>query len=194
MRVVDPKTGRPYFSKRRRRFDGELSPRELTFSCYKHFPFLDRNRTRAWFVEALQSARQLWPVDLWSWVIMPEHVHLIVSPREVGVAIGTFQGAIKEQVARQAIKWLEENSPEWLPRITVNEGPRVRRRFWQPGGGYDRNIDSTDTLQRMIDYIHLNPVRRRLVKKATDWEWSSARWYAGIRPALIEIDQSLPVF
>jgi len=125
---------------------------------------------------------------------MPEHVHLIVMPRQVGLAIGSFQGAIKERVARHAIKRLEENSPEWLPRITVHEGQRVRRRFWQPGGGYDRNIGSVDTLQRMIDYVHLNPVRRKLVERAIDWEWSSARWYAGIRPTLVEMDQTLPIF
>src|SRR5215475_8562980 len=106
MRIVDPKTGRAYVSKRRRRFDGELLPRELTFSCYKHYPFLERERTRTWFVEALQAARHEWPVDVWSWVIMPEHVHLIVNPREVGTIIGAFQGAIKEAVARQAIRWL----------------------------------------------------------------------------------------
>jgi putative transposase len=188
------KTGRTYFSKRCRRFDGELSPRELTFSCYKHYPFLERDRTRTWFIEALQAARQKWAVDLWSWVVMPEHVHLIVKPREVGVKIGLFQGVIKEQVARQAIKWLEKNSPEWLPRITVPEGTRVRRRFWQPGGGYDRDIDSIETLQRMMDYIHLNPVRRGLVEKTIDWEWSSARWYEGIRPVVIEMDQNLPIF
>jgi hypothetical protein len=40
----------------------------------------------------------------------------------------------------------------------------------------------------MIDYLHTNPVRRGLVAKAEDWEWSSARWYAGMRPVKIEMD------
>jgi putative transposase len=99
---------------------------------------------------------------------------------------------VKERVARQAIRWLEQNAPDWLPRITVREGLRTRRRFWQPGGGYDRNIERVDTLERMIDYIHLNPVRRGLVERAIDWPWSSARWYAGIRPAVLEMDATLP--
>ena len=192
MRVVDPTTGRSFFSKRRRRFDGDLAPRELTFSCYKRHPFLNRDRTRTWFVEALQESRKEWPVDLWAWVIMPEHVHLLFVPREACVSIGNFQGAIKEQVARQAIQWLEQNAPEWIPRITVQEGSRMRRRFWQPGGGYDRNINSLETLLHMIEYIHLNPVRRGLVERAIDWKWSSARWYAGIGPRLIEMDRTVP--
>jgi putative transposase len=147
-----------------------------------------------WFVEALQCTRQKWPVDLWAWVIMPEHVHLIVMPRERGVPVGSFQGAIKEQVARKAIQWLKESAPEWLSRITVYEGNRVRRRFWQPGGGYDRSIDSIGTLLAMIEYIHLNPVRRGIVERAVDWQWSSARSYAGSHPVLIEIDRTLPTF
>ena len=69
----------------------------------------------------------------------------------------------------------------------------MRRRFWQPGGGYDRNIDNLDTLSRMIEYLHLNPVRRGLAKRAVDWEYSSAGWYAGIRPALLEIADTVPI-
>jgi putative transposase len=193
MRVVDPISGRIYFSKRRRRFDGDMAPRELTFSWYQGFQFLARDRTRVWFIEALEKARQEWPIDLWAWVLMPEHVHLLVAPREPMVAIGEFQGAVKEQVARKAIRWLEKNAPEWIPRITVIEGARTRRRFWQPGGGFDRNVEKLETLQFMIEYLHLNPVRRGLVQRAIDWEWSSARWYAGIGPGHIQMDPTMPM-
>jgi putative transposase len=67
----------------------------------------------------------------------------------------------------------------------------VRHRFWQPGGGYDRNITSAEALRAMIEYIHLNPVRRGRVKQSEDWEYSSARWYAGRRPVPIEIDSMI---
>jgi putative transposase len=45
----------------------------------------------------------------------------------------------------------------------------------------------------MIDYIHHNPVRRDLCEHATDWEWSSARWYAGMRSVRFQIDATLPM-
>ena len=61
-------------------------------------------------------------------------------------------------------------------------------RFWQPGGGNDRDIARTATLRSMIEYLHANPVRRGLVAKVENWEWSSARWYAGMRPVPIEMD------
>jgi putative transposase len=99
-----------------------------------------------------------------------------------------FLQALKEPVARNAIAYLKVNAPEWLSRITVCEGKRTRHRFWQPGGGYDRNITQTGSLRGMIEYIHANPVRRGLAAEPEDWEWSSARWYAGMRHVKIELD------
>ena len=49
------------------------------------------------------------------------------------------------------------------------------------------------TVQQMIDYIHVNPVRRGLVERTIDWEYSSARWYAGMRPVPIEMDATIPM-
>ncbi|QDT56011.1 Transposase IS200 like protein [Caulifigura coniformis] len=191
MRIRDPHSGSSYFSKRRRRVDDGF-PRELTFSCFRRIRFLEKDRARHWLLTALEDARSRWPVDLWAWVIMPEHVHLLVSPRDPKLELGRFAGFIKEHSARPAIRWLAEHSPAFLNRITVQEGTVTRRRFWQPGGGYDRNVGQERTLASMIEYIHQNPVRRGLCERPADWEWSSARWYAGVRPALVEIDATLP--
>ena len=61
----------------------------------------------------------------------------------------------------------KDHASEWLARVTVR---RVRQRFWQPGGGYERNITSTEASRAMIDYIRANPVRRGLVARAEDWQ------------------------
>ena len=52
--------------------------------------------------------------------------------------------------------------------------------FWQSGGGFDRNLIKPDTLMTMIDYIHMNPVRRGLVEKPAEWTWSSLAWFLGV--------------
>jgi RNA polymerase sigma-70 factor (ECF subfamily) len=102
-----------------------------------------------------------------------------------------FLQAAKEPGARKAIRCLKTNAPRWLARITVREGTRVWHRFWQPGGGYDRIITSAEVLRAVIKYIHANAVRRGLVSKAEDWEWSSARSYAGLRPVKLERDSDV---
>jgi putative transposase len=191
MRIVDPQTGKSYIEKRRVRYDEPRQPREFTFSCYRHFAFLGRDRTREWFCQALDEACTEFAYQLWAYVVMPEHVHVLVYSGDAPEQMSAFLQAVKEPVARKAIRYLKEHAPEWLARVTMHEGRRVRRRFWQPGGGYDRNITSTEALRAVIEYIHANPVRRGLVARAEDWEWSSARWYAGLRPVKLEMDKEV---
>jgi len=156
-------------------------------------PFFSRERICEWFRQALEAARTKFGFQVWAYVLMPDHVHLLVHPGEAAGEMSRFLQAVKEPVARQAIAYLKANSPQWLARLTVHEGQRVRHRFWQPGGGYDRNITSTEALRAMIDYIHANAVRRGLVARVEDWEWSSARWYVGIQPVRIEMDSQVLV-
>ena len=52
-------------------------------------------------------------------------------------------------------------------------------RFWQRGGGYDRNLWSPEEIHEKIHYIHANPVRRGLVVRPEDWPWSSVHDYTG---------------
>ena len=150
---------------------------ELTFSCYHGYPFLKAERTCAWLAESIRAARTSVSFDLWAYVFMPNHVHLIVWPRNRQYDIAQIRKAIKAPVARTAIEWMEQHSPEWLPRITRQRGQSSERLFWQSGGGYDRNITSSEPLERMIDYIHANPVRKQLAERPGDWKWSSAAWF-----------------
>jgi putative transposase len=187
MEIIDPLTGECHVEKRRRRYNEPNQPRELTFSCYRQYPFLSRDRTREWFIQALERARQEFGFQLWAYVIMREHVHLLVNPGHCPEHMSAFLRSLKEPVARLAIRHLRTHSPEWLARVTVREGDRIRHRFWQPGGGYDRNVENHHALRAMIDYLHANPVRRGLVARAEEWEWSSARWFAGIQPVRIDM-------
>jgi REP-associated tyrosine transposase len=191
MRIDDPESGKSYVEKRRVRFNEPGQPRELTFSCFHHFAFLGRDRTREWFCNALDEARKKHAYQLWAYVVMPEHVHVLVYPGDAPEKMSAFLQAVKEPVARKAIRYLKDHASEWLARVRVTEGRRVRHRFWQPGGGYDRNVTSMEALRAMIEYIHANPVRRGLVARAEDWEWSSARWYAGLRPVKLEMDEGI---
>jgi putative transposase len=189
MKIVDPVSGRSHLEKRRRRYNEPGQPRELTFSCYRRLPFLSRAMTQEWFAEALQQARQKFGFQIWAYVLMPEHVHLLVYPGENARRMSDFLRALKEPVARKAIAHLKATAPQWLDRLRVREGTRIRHRFWQPGGGYDRNIISASALRAAIDYLHANPVRRGLVARAEDWKWSSASWYAGDQSAWVEMDR-----
>ncbi len=174
---------------RRRSMDFPNHAHELTFSCYKGYRLLSRDRTRRWFVESLDRARSRHEFELWSYVVMPEHAHILLLPLREEYKMEAILKSIKESVARRATNYLRRTDPQWLERLTVRSTDgRVRRHFWQPGGGYDRNIVSQRALVSSIYYLHANPVRRGLVANPIDWEWSSARWYEGCGDVRLETD------
>jgi len=151
---------------------------ELTFSCNGRLPLLNAERTKTWLIESIQHAREKEQFDLWAWVIMPEHAHVLIRPRRNEYDIARIRSAIKEPVGRQAIGYLREHGRnDWLERLKRTRGSRIEYSFWLSGGGYDRNITEPKTLSRCLDYIHLNPIRRGLASNAEDWQWSSASWF-----------------
>ncbi len=162
---------------------------ELTFSCFQRLPLLSKERTCRWFVEALDSARRRRNFLVWAYVIMPEHVHVLVWPRDEVYEVRLIRAALKIPVQRQALAFLRARSSPFLNVLRdVRPNGKVHYRFWQRGGGYDRNVNERATLLAMIEYIHNNPVRRGLVKHALDWPWSSARFYAGWDDVMLKMD------
>ena len=118
----------------------------LTFSCYRRLSLLSRERTRHWLIEAIIQAKEKYKYALWAYVIMPEHVHLVVYPLVQEYNISLFLKTLKQSVARKAKHYLEENNRDWLARLTVERGIRKVFRFWQTGPGYDRNINRRNEL------------------------------------------------
>ena len=175
-----------------RHYDEPGDAHFLTFSCYRRMPLLSKERTRAWLVKSLRDARQKHAFDLWAWVVMPEHVHLLIWPRLPVYQTKRILADIKRPVGQKAIAWLDAQCPAFLDRLTVRNAGRTYRHFWQPGPGQDRNVYDAETAHQLVEYIHANPVRRGLASRVEDWPWSSAADWAGHENVLLRIDRSIP--
>lgn len=116
---------------------------------------------------------------------MPGRVHMIPVPGP-GHPVRRVLAALKRPFADAVIGRWRELGAAALHRITDEHG---RSRFWQPGGGFDRNVRDQTELCREITYIHENPVERGLAARPTDWPWSSALWYSGRREGALSIDR-----
>ena len=190
--IMDKQTPRKF--KRCRRVNEAGVAHALTFSCFRGQRFLDRDRPRRWMVEAIEHARGDLGYHLWAYVLMPEHVHLLVWPSVEPYDISQFLRAVKEPVAKRAAHFVRVHAPGFLPKITdVQPNGRRTVRFWQRGGGYDRNYRQPLAIWTMIDYIHANPVRRGLCDRPGSWYWSSAALYEGSADGPLVIDrETLP--
>jgi len=126
---------------------------------------------------------------------MPEHVHLLLWPHE-GVRISALLASLKLPVTKWALAYLKEHAPAYLDRLLdVQPTGQSAHRFWQRGGGYDRNVRTAAKAHEKLKYIHENPLRRELVARVEDWPWSSARaWLTGKDEPIPINRDSMPVF
>jgi REP-associated tyrosine transposase len=141
-------------------------------------PLLTNDDWRNLLAESLDRAMIAQSCRLIAYVFMPEHVHVLVTPAGHGARIDLLLKAIKGPFSARIRRLLEEVGSPLLSKLTIRERPGVHCfRFWQEGGGYDRNLRSEVAVMAAMNYIHENPVRRGLCRGSTDWRWSSARHY-----------------
>ncbi len=157
--------------------------RFVTFSCHRRLPLLGHPAIRDLLAAELSATRQTYRFELFAWVVMPEHVHILLRPRE-GALTEVLRG-LKTSVAKQVVaRWRQLQAPI-LAEILTSAGTS---RFWQKGGGFDRNVRNLSEFCREVRYVHHNPVERGLAAAPQDWKWSSARWWMGERSGTVECD------
>ncbi len=138
----------------------------VTFSCFERQAFLRTCGARELFERSLETMRLRYDFFVVAYVVMPEHVHLLVSePR----------GCLLSK-AIQAIKL----------SVSVQSGQRP---FWQKRY-YDFNVWSQEKIIEKRRYIHRNPVRRGLVISPDEWAWSSFRHWRTGEVGIVEIESN----
>jgi putative transposase len=151
---------------------------ELTFSCYRRMPLLTNDVWRGMLVRAIGDAMTRLNFQLVAFVFMPEHVHLLVNPLSTEPDLPGLLIALKQPYSGQIRRLLDSTQAPLLGRLTIRERPGKQVfRYWQEGPGFDRNLNTARAILASINYLHHNPVQRKLCKKAVDWKWSSARRY-----------------
>jgi len=162
--------------RRRERADYRL----LTFSCFRKLPLFRNDRIKEAFRDHLGRVMAELPAELVAWVVMPDHVHILVWSDPETCTMRRLTHALKTPFSRRVIgRWRELEAPV-LAHLVDGQG---RTRFWEHGGGHDRNLLRRGELDRKIAYVHENPVRAGLCTEPSDWPWSSARWCAGMECA-----------
>jgi putative transposase len=126
----------------------------VTFSCSGRRPFLATPTARNIFERSLEKMRVRYHFVILGYVVMPEHVHLLVSEPE-NIALSKALQALKLSVAVQ----------------------RKQRPFWQ-ARYYDFNVFTNAKRVEKLNYMHRNPVARGLVAEPDAWAWSSFRHYS----------------
>jgi len=168
-----------------RRYYGKGHLHFITFSCYRRLPLLKSARARDIFVRELAKLREELGFRLIGYVVMPEHVHLLMSKPQHGTPSTVLQ-KLKLRVARKMRKG-RRRTPVGQMHLPFEERGEPLRAFWQ-ARFYDFNVYSARKRIEKLDYMHANPMNRKLVKHPKDWPWSSWGFYTRVGKVLVTID------
>jgi putative transposase len=157
----------------------------ITFSCYRRLRLLGSAHARNVFVKILGETRDRYGFSLVGLVIMPEHVHLLISEPARGDPSIVIQ-VLKQRVSRQLRRRRRVSATQLKLRFE-DEEDALPVRFWQRRF-YDFNVWSLKKRVEKLHYMHMNPLKKKLVAHPRDWPWSSFSFYSKQIHGLIRID------
>ncbi|MFZ3262775.1 MAG: transposase [Terriglobales bacterium] len=149
-----------------RRFQESGHSHFVTFSCRHRQPYFSTAKLFDLFVQCLEDTRVRFDLRVFGYVVMPEHVHLLLS-EPAGFAQVSAQSTSANLGHRHSSC---SYSSSWEKRY------------------YDRNVRDYREFTVKLRYLHRNPVKRGLVRTPEEWKWSSYRHYALREIAVVEIE------
>jgi putative transposase len=159
-----------------KRFYGQSHLHFITSNCYRRLPLLSTPESRTIFLNELHKVRTKYEFSLIGYVVMPTHVHLLMTEPKLATPSTALQ------ILKQRSSHLLQNPPRTTP-TPIAHLPQ----FWQPRF-YDFNVYSHKKKIEKLHYIHANPVKSGLVAHPSDWPWSSFSTYAYDESPLLAAD------
>jgi putative transposase len=141
----------------------------VTFSTYQRRQFLAPERTRTIVVEVLQTCLETHQASCHGFVVMPNHVHAILSVAPEAT-IASFLQAWKKTSSYRIKRFYVQELTKYRD-LCPDDCPIWQAKF------YDFNLESDEKFNEKLDYMHNNPVVAGWALTILDWAWSSARFY-----------------
>jgi putative transposase len=175
---IMPKNLKRYYGKRHLHF--------ITCTCYRRLPLLGSVRAKNAFVKILGEVRERCGFLLVGYVVMPNHIHVLISEPVKGTP-STVMQVLKQRVSR-SLRGKKRRSASAQLRLPFGEIKGALRQFWQRRF-HDFNVWSHKKRIEKLQYMHMNPVTRKLVRNPKDWPWSSYSHYAKGEEGFVRIDE-----
>lgn len=161
----------------------------VTTNVYNRLPIFTRPSFIIPLLDSLNYYRYQHHCKLLGYVIMPDHIHVILFP--IGESqLGDFMRDFKRFTSGRLVRQVKvEGITEWSNAF-AKAGEATNRgenKVWQDDY-WDKNIYSEKFLRQKLNYIHRNPVRANLVAEPDGYPYSSYRNYTKNDHSLIEVD------
>jgi putative transposase len=167
-------------------YDHDGRARFITFCTHNRMRLLTNDSFRSIVVEVINEVRAQTGLKLLGYVIMPDHIHLVLVPPIDG-KVGFIIGEIKRISARKIHRRLKVADSNLLTKLSVTRRGLNKFAFWQKRC-FDHNCRTEEAVWTKVKYCHDNPVKWGLVKTPGEWRWSSYNCYHGEGDFVLEVD------
>ena len=164
----------------------------LTFATVNWIDVFTGKKYRDVLIDSLAYCRKEKGLELYGYVIMSNHVHLIARAKE-GFELSNILRDFKKHTSKQIIKLIQEepeSRKEWLLQVMSEHGKNNDKnktyQLWR-NDNHPIELHSNEVIKQKLDYIHNNPVEAGIVEKQEDYLYSSARNYQELT-SVLEID------
>jgi putative transposase len=141
----------------------------IACSSYRHLPKLGLEKHRELFCQLLEQLRAKYRFKIVGYVVMPSGFEVLMSEPEMDSA-ETVIMALRQRYQRRYNTSARSDEPAWDKVIS------------------DKHVMGADRIARSLSIMHEAPVKAGLADRATDWEWSSARSFAGLPEGVVTVE------
>ncbi|UYZ60327.1 REP-associated tyrosine transposase [Hymenobacter latericus] len=168
--------------------------RQLYFVSFATVNWIDVFTRRLYndiFVDSLRYCQRHKGLEVYAWCLMTNHAHLIISSEKD--SLSAILRDLKRHTAKTILQAIQQNQQEsrreWMLWMFERAGQRnshnEQYQFWQQGN-HPIELYSNELRHQRLDYLHRNPVVAGFVDAPEDFQYSSARNYAG-RSGLLDV-------
>jgi len=167
----------------------------VTFTIVAWVDLFTRKECKEIVVKSLKYCIENKGLMLFAYVIMPSHIHLIISAKQSSDGLSSIIRDMKKHTSKEILKWVltsgKESRREWLEVVFKYHAKYNKNnstyQVWQQDNQPKVLELPKFTLQK-LDYIHHNPVEVGIVSEPWHYQYSSARNYADLAGVIIDVN------
>ena len=143
----------------------------ITMVTYDRVPIFANPVARGYLRDAWDDVANRFPFTTDAICLLPDHIHTVITLPENDSDYSVRIREIKRLFTKSHLSRFGNGKARNLSHQKKNEASIWQRRFWE------HYIQDEKDLHAHLDYVHFNPVKHGLVKRVSDWKWSSFHRY-----------------
>ena len=160
----------------------------ITSTIIQWIPVFNNEKYFDLIIDSLNFCRKEKGLKIYAYVLLDNHIHLIVSGEKLELIIQSF----KRHTAKKILETIRNDNKDWLLNqlryYKLKHKKQSEHQVWQEGY-HPKEILTDEMFAQKVNYMHFNPVRRGYINNPVHWKYSSAGILMNGGVGVLELDE-----